>query len=986
MILIVPENLPEFAAKPTTRSKTSEQAGSNNLLDCSVAIQRLVVSKATTSAKVLPPSTKGQIENEQKPSEVDPKNHAKIVRPKEGNENKSETEQKEIVQASSTNDSKPATRMTRTAAKLLADKSKATGSIPEELKPTKTKRPTKRVAQSPENKPEEDATKVEKKTRARKAADKKEEDKSVIPPKVLEELIVKNESKADNATAGKKSPRRGRSNVRGQTSKTSQKVDESRNPRSSRTRSQLKNSALAGASHDIKVKELPVSAEPRHEPSPKKLKSSSKKDNIAKVEANEPFKSTRTTRKTIKDKAAELSKAVSVDKQSYPELVLKRVDAKSAKPIDTQGPSEQTKSSSVVSTSTSGTAGKAVSEDQQSYPKLVLKRVNAKSSVSLLAQAPSKQASAVSSSSTSGMSKPVSDDYQSFPRLVMKRVDAKCSEQNVSRESEQSKSPSKTAAPADGAPAKANDVLESNDDPYSFEMSQVELGAKKVKNKPKKRNAKPKPGNKMDLLMQQKTLDVVGYSCNVQQNPSRYEKERENLEKQINVPMPAITKVVVDEGPSEVQANISPLVKEQHVGPSTSRKVYSKVWHSPPAPPAPTRSEHLAEHCVSDSPPIQSAFALQLAKASRSSASVSTPFRVTGNLPSAFYMGLSRNDGTPTYSSDLIENEKRSAIGNNSRTEKSIDVPIDNSQSSESKNQSSPAMPSFMADSNAENMEPPGFVKTPKKKTKTRENRSPLKALAQSTFLNNEVSFKSPVKEATADESKLAEETSESLDLGAICEQAGSSSPLDCEESETRDEFGFDELVEQDRQTAQPSTVNVASSSDDTTKRMNALKRFLPSKNNKDRDKYVFPTSPMKKLNMMKSPSKAETTSIRKYFASSTPLPSTSKAVDAQFKDTSNVEVSSVADGDTECDYSNLELFGDNSELPTVNCQKLFNERDRLNNFSFFQTRRNYARQKQMPKFLSRIEESESEADEDATKKSPAKPKRKKFNIEEVSL
>jgi hypothetical protein len=266
------------------------------------------------------------------------------------------------------------------------------------------------------------------------------------------------------------------------------------------------------------------------------------------------------------------------------------------------------------------------------------------------------------------------------------------------------------------------------EDPYSFDMSQSEVKkeGKKKPNPPKKRAAKAKPGNNIELLMKQKTMDAVENSCNVQHNPQAYEAERVNLEKRINQPTPAPPIVVVDmPRPKPVSPPFQTPAPIQKTGLATN-VIHSKVWHSPQAQltPSPPESENdlPTRTYVSNSPPIQSSFAIQMAAIAKKNHAkaleivTATPFRVGGSLPSAFYVDFNK-DGTPSYSSDLIEKENGRSLNSSACSSKASDK--------------AQPEPSFLGDSNAENMEPPGCVKSPKK---SKRNvglviRSPLKAL-----------------------------------------------------------------------------------------------------------------------------------------------------------------------------------------------------------------------------------------------------------------
>lgn len=443
------------------------------------------------------------------------------------------------------------------------------------------------------------------------------------------------------------------------------------------------------------------------------------------------------------------------------------------------------------------------------------------------------------------------------------------------------------------------------DDPYSFEMSQTEPENKKKKTTKPKKRAGAKAGNQMDLLMQQKALDAAGFSCNVQNNPISYELEREKLKKQIKIPASNIATILIKDcaGPSVEVAKISsPINKSPKIVNPTS---YSKVWHSPQASGTSVllNKENRVERFVSDSPPIQSKFIMKIAGAQRSHSS-SSPYRVTGKFPSTFYFHSS-NDGTPSLSSDTVVNQRRKSLSNDQTTKSSVSATTSDA-SSIKKTIISP--PSFLGDSNAENMEPAGFVKSP---IKTNRNilgsRSPLKAMALSTLREGNVSSFSVLNVTEQIVIGLAKKTAidESLDFGQ-------------DESESRDQFGFDELIaEKDGQVSQLKTSVNASGPSDIRERLVDMKRYLPSNNNKDRVKNVFPTSPLKNINLMNSPKKA-TTSVRNFFTSSTPLlVNGPKKLSIPF-DSSETDINNSTQNDSELEHSKNDLFGDQSELYNV--------------------------------------------------------------------
>lgn len=143
------------------------------------------------------------------------------------------------------------------------------------------------------------------------------------------------------------------------------------------------------------------------------------------------------------------------------------------------------------------------------------------------------------------------------------------------------------------------------------------------------------------------------------------------------------------------------------------------------------------------------------------------------------------------------------------------------------------------------------------------------------------------------------------------------------------------------------------------------LRKYLPSKSNKDRDSEIFPTSPVKNKNLFASPSKAKETSIKKFFSSSTPFNHPTAKAKLQFYDTSKVDeinesnVTYNTNGDT---------VGSDSEI------NLFDQHEANG--------RSYSR-KRGSDFLNRIEEGGSESEEEQHKKI-VRLRRKKQTVEEV--
>ena len=455
------------------------------------------------------------------------------------------------------------------------------------------------------------------------------------------------------------------------------------------------------------------------------------------------------------------------------------------------------------------------------------------------------------------------------------------------------------------------DPMEEEEDPYSFNMSQNENHAKNnVKKCAKPRKKGLKPGNKIELLMQRQKLDAVGNSCNVQHNLQRYKAECENLQKQIDVKVPQVTKETAKLNlPGKATNNLiqnnflaTPKAKSlnepQAAGPKVS---YTKVWHSPIAP-NPRLSENLVEPFVSGSPPIRSKHALamaQIAQSNRHSANLSTPFRVTGNLPSAFYMGLSNDDGTPSFSSDVVErNTNRNEVEKNNLGSSNLNSKSDLRAL---KITSKSDLGSTLGDSNAENVAPSDVRQVSSKSPASKALRTPLKSLDPKSY-----------ESQTIEDNVTKRKKTDSL----------SKSDASGKEAPDHDSFGFDELIEQDC----PSSPKAGPSMSrrDYREKLKDFKQYLPSKNYKNRDKYTFPTSPVKHKNLMASPTKVATRSISKFLASSTPLVRNPKTSKIQFGDTSAI-ASSKSETSNNVTGSRDELFNEDSEIRDVNiCICLF--------------------------------------------------------------
>ncbi|CAO1430119.1 unnamed protein product [Diamesa hyperborea] len=90
---------------------------------------------------------------------------------------------------------------------------------------------------------------------------------------------------------------------------------------------------------------------------------------------------------------------------------------------------------------------------------------------------------------------------------------------------------------------------------------------------------------------------------------------------------------------------------------------------------------------------------------------------------------------------------------------------------------------------------------------------------------------------------------------------------------EVQNEFGFDELLEESRSGNKTTSGNNDDVDDEIKMHLQNLKKYLPSRQNKDRTKEIFATSPLKKnKNLFKSPMIDNLTDIRKAFHASTPV------------------------------------------------------------------------------------------------------------------
>lgn len=488
---------------------------------------------------------------------------------------------------------------------------------------------------------------------------------------------------------------------------------------------------------------------------------------------------------------------------------------------------------------------------------------------------------------------------------------------------------------------------EQADDPYSFEMSQTEEGTKNKKKPKKQRAAQAKPGNQIELLMKQKQLRAVEFSCNVQNNPALYEAQRGDLEKKINN-VPAPTVVIVDDRASDVISKVKVASPKSLVAPKvnaivkTSSKVdisvkpsFSKVFHSPKAQTSSQSPVGAVHQYMSDSPPIASSYALKMIELRKTASDpgVNSPLRVSGTHAKAFYFGLSSTDGTPSYSSDLVEKAPLEPVLGDTftlRENKSGEHSGSKSDAARTSVKIVDDQASFLGDSNAENMEPPGASRSPVKQMRKATLRSPLKALSlpaaevsSLSAFNVTVDQTIPVKKMT-----IIDDFDESRDLDEICEEAEKLASQNAELSQTirddsvsRDTFGFDELFEKVRGTANTSPKSVLDTEIDAKKKLDKIKHYLPSKHNKNRDQDVFPTSPMKPTAVFKEV--VTNTATLKSFSASTPLAPNSKGPKLSFADMSAVEESSELtieniDSSDGADETGPDLFADQTNIDKV--------------------------------------------------------------------
>lgn len=508
------------------------------------------------------------------------------------------------------------------------------------------------------------------------------------------------------------------------------------------------------------------------------------------------------------------------------------------------------------------------------------------------------------------------------------------------------------------------------DDIYDFPMSSSMIENPKVKKVNKSAAKKTrirqngKAGSKLELLMKKSTMNVVGNSCHVQNNPEIYKMKQIEMNKLIfaqktrtNSPKPQLRKVVK-------QSTVENISDDDDDGAIASDSLRNHV-DSPIAAASSTFKS-----------PVNKNFSGLVMKNPNSSAS---PFRISNEtiFPRTFYMQL--GSGTmPSYSSDCINIPDRRTFNVSSESRKSLESkipeiftpitvkPVEEAENDENQAENDENQPennenlpvilvtpaeksqntntsipfnnsseSFLGDSNAENVEPVGLkspskvrklisaMKSPLKST-LKLLRSPLKSLpipSQSEFgavssplvvfnltaqqlisPKKIASIKTATNKAT-EKSVDKLKSTKSLDLFddsvnneqddfskmlATFNDPDEPQPCTSKQSEAREhlnfdmklkevqnEFGFDELLEESRSGIKTTTSgnNNEDVDDEIKMHLQNLKKYLPSRQNKDRTKEIFATSPLKKTkNLFKSPMVDHFTDIRKAFHASTPV------------------------------------------------------------------------------------------------------------------
>lgn len=434
---------------------------------------------------------------------------------------------------------------------------------------------------------------------------------------------------------------------------------------------------------------------------------------------------------------------------------------------------------------------------------------------------------------------------------------------------------------------------EGNDvDPYSFEMSLTEVIGKKAAKKTRKAKVKPKPGNKMDLLIKQQELDAAEYSCNVLNNPDLFKDQQVEINKQIK----SSYKVAANQEYSLMQ--LMPSLQRIE-----NRVEQSKNWQSHHVNHQTnlTKANDLeAVHGTINSHSDLPLKIIQAITRNQSSSQAATPLRVPGNLPSAFYMGLSSNDGTPTLSSDLVAGRKGRRL---ITYEPNIVV-------SELKRND------CTGNSNNENIQPPGYKSPPKKNTTKSTCRSPLKMLP---LRNSSMSMIQTVEKSD----KVA--TTHGFDnFVELSKSKISYSPaLAKKKSKLNDTFGFDDLLDEE-QTVNKNTLTHTSQifhKEDIHEKLQALTQYLPSNKNQDLQDIVQ-SSPVRELRMFNIQRSAQAPNICQLFTSSTPVTRNIKASDPKSNQlilTTSPMSPQDEGGLSKPESSKIELFDDSSDRNNVN-------------------------------------------------------------------
>ena len=532
------------------------------------------------------------------------------------------------------------------------------------------------------------------------------------------------------------------------------------------------------------------------------------------------------------------------------------------------------------------------------------------------------------------------------------------------------------------------------DDIYDFPMSQSMVENSKVTTvnkvglKKKRIRQTGKAGSKLELLMKKSTMNVIGNSCHVQNNPDLYKMKQMEMNKMIiaqktrtNSPKLQLRKVV------QLSSDAENISYEDDVIASPSTSLHSDT------------PEFLASPPYS---PVNKKFSgLKMTNPNSSS----SPFRINDEIifPRTFYMQLG-SDTMPSYSSDCIHPPDRKTFNVSSEVRKSLEKKIpeifptvepeessdkqaESSEKQTENDENQPVSPlstmvesfeietsiplnirneSFLGDSNGENVEPIGHkspikirkqlsaLRSPLLKSPLKSLRSPLKSLpipsqsefgvssplvvfnltAQQLISPRKIveSFMKPINVSQAKDKIVNELNRLTKSLVTINDNEDSEQdepkPSTSKQSyfldkhsnfekkiqEVQNEYGFDELLEESRS----GIKTISSGNNDNVKmHLQKLKQFLPSLLNKDRDKEIFATSPVKKTkNLFKSPIIDNLTDIRKAFHASTPVNvlKKQKLIRNIFMNTSKIDIPSLpVERETSIDQQNDSVTAESS-------------------------------------------------------------------------